>query len=271
MTWCWANGTKDPAAPPEISSFYGPRPPILTDEGWTGAFHTGIDHSRTFSIIKSCGPGVVVYIGDKGDGYGLTVRIDHGSFIAWYCHLASRAQNIAVGDAVDGGVPLGVMGKTGKAKGVHLHLRFNHSNGQSFDPLPFLVAVLRQQQTETAGGGTTPIIETPEDDMDLMYRTNGASADGVIPSGFAFIHQVGQPVSMVSKSEWDTMSFWAAHGGPKLPPVAEWSGEDLRTLTKSVGFFEVTAASVAALAPRKTGRIIYESVTTADYPKVSDQ
>jgi len=67
-------------------------------------------------------------------GYGNYVRIRHsdGTY-SLYAHLSSV--NVANGDPVSGGDPLGGAGTSGKSTGVHLHLEVQNTLGTPIDPL----------------------------------------------------------------------------------------------------------------------------------------
>jgi len=81
----------------------------------------------------------VVVIKDRFEINGNTVVIDHGcGIITLLCHLDQFA-DIAVGDKIRRGGPVGVTGKTGYATGDHLHweMRVQNSN---IDPLQWTKA-----------------------------------------------------------------------------------------------------------------------------------
>jgi murein DD-endopeptidase MepM/ murein hydrolase activator NlpD len=108
-----------------ISSKQGPR--------W-GKVHKGIDIARPSNYtIKAADNGVVVSAGFNSDGYGNKVIIDHNNgYRTLYAHLDSI--NVSVGETVVAGEQIGVMGQTGEATGVHLHLEV-YKNGSLVDPL----------------------------------------------------------------------------------------------------------------------------------------
>lgn len=105
----------------------------------TGVYklHAGIDVAaagvrNTPAIAARAG--TVIYAGFV-NGYGNIVVIDHGSgFETRYAHLNSF--NVASGDVVSIGQPVGAIGNTGNSTGDHLHFEIR-VNGTPFDPLEF--------------------------------------------------------------------------------------------------------------------------------------
>ena len=62
-----------------------------------------------------------VVIKDSFERYGNTIVIDHGfGVVTLYCHLDSFG-DINIGDRIEKGNRIGVMGKTGYATNDHLH------------------------------------------------------------------------------------------------------------------------------------------------------
>ena len=58
-------------------------------------------------------------------GYGMNgeiIFIDHGNgYYSEYAHMCPGCRYVKTGDVVEKGQPIGGMGKTGAATGVHLH------------------------------------------------------------------------------------------------------------------------------------------------------
>ena len=99
-------------------------------------FHPGIDFDAgSGTPIHAAAAGVVVRAGDCG-GYGYCVVIDHGSSIATvYAHQSElRSQ---VGDQVDAGEVIGLVGTTGTSTGPHLHYEVR-IHGIATDPVLIL-------------------------------------------------------------------------------------------------------------------------------------
>lgn len=108
-----------------ISSGFGMR--------W-GRMHKGIDIAGSGSIWAADN-GRVVQAGWNGN-YGYSVTIDHGNGIrTLYGHL--RSISVSVGQTVEKGQKIGVMGSTGDSTGVHLHFEVIQ-NGVTKNPIRYL-------------------------------------------------------------------------------------------------------------------------------------
>ncbi|MEL7231834.1 MAG: M23 family metallopeptidase, partial [Pseudomonadota bacterium] len=84
--------------------------------------HKGIDLvSRPAGTVYSAAPGTILEVTQQ-TGFGNQVLIDHGGGVyTRYAHFESFAPALAAGQVVGFGEPLGTMGKSGNATGVHLH------------------------------------------------------------------------------------------------------------------------------------------------------
>lgn len=104
--------------------------------------HAGIDVAADRGTpVVAGGPGEVLAVGDYFFN-GKTVFIDHGSgLITMYCHLDKI--DVSEGQVVEKGQLIGLVGKTGRATGPHLHWSVV-LNGAMVDPELFLPA--RQEQ-----------------------------------------------------------------------------------------------------------------------------
>ena len=96
--------------------------------------HAGIDiAAKRGSDVLAAAPGTVVFSGRK-NGYGKTVKIDHGNDRrTLYAHMdkifVSEGQTLAQGER------LGLVGRTGRTTGPHLHFEL-HVNGNHTNPIP---------------------------------------------------------------------------------------------------------------------------------------
>ncbi|SCG34232.1 M23 family metallopeptidase [Micromonospora halophytica] len=116
----------------DITSCYGPR--------W-GTLHAGIDFAMPAGTpVRAAFGGTVEKAGDIGDGYGISVVVNHGNgYLTHYAHLSTA--KVGVGDKVGAGETIGLEGSTGDSTGPHLH--FEVHQGQMWnqiDPGPFLRA-----------------------------------------------------------------------------------------------------------------------------------
>jgi murein DD-endopeptidase MepM/ murein hydrolase activator NlpD len=101
--------------------------------------HKGIDiAARVGQPILAPAKGVVRFAGNKGNGYGNMVEIDHGyGYITRFAH-ASRLL-VHDGQTVKRGDVIALVGATGLVSGPHLHYEVE-IDGQQVDPLNFIVA-----------------------------------------------------------------------------------------------------------------------------------
>lgn len=99
--------------------------------------HQGIDlRGPRGTPIYAAHSGRVIYAGQGFRGYGKLVMIEHGPvWASLYAHLNSI--DVSEGDYVRIGEPIGRMGRTGRATGVHLHFELM-KNKLPVDPLLYL-------------------------------------------------------------------------------------------------------------------------------------
>jgi murein DD-endopeptidase MepM/ murein hydrolase activator NlpD len=99
-------------------------------------FHSGIDIAAPYgTLIKAADGGQVVQAGYFG-GYGYSVMVYHGGgFATWYAHLSSI--RVSVGQFVERGQVIGLVGSTGWSTGPHLHFEVR-INGAAQNPLAYL-------------------------------------------------------------------------------------------------------------------------------------
>ena len=122
-----------PVTPVIVASPYGwRRDPIHGRR----RFHAGVDLAgRQGDVVMATAPGVVEAAGwDRG--YGRRVLVRHpGGWKSLYGHLEQIF--VRVGDPVDLGSPVGLMGSTGRSTAPHLHFEI-HRDGQHVDPERFV-------------------------------------------------------------------------------------------------------------------------------------
>jgi murein DD-endopeptidase MepM/ murein hydrolase activator NlpD len=87
-------------------------------------------------FVFAAGDGWVAFADWRG-GYGQVLEIDHGQgVVTRYAHLSEFDPNLALGSFVGAGTPVGRMGATGNATGVHLHYEVS-VDGLNVDPLAY--------------------------------------------------------------------------------------------------------------------------------------
>ena len=102
--------------------------------------HEGIDIAGPHQLVRSTATGTVIRAGYER-GLGLYVIVDHGnSYRTIYGHLALISCKI--GQEIRIGEPLGVLGRTGQATGLHLHYAVRKS-GQYLNPAAYLTVGLK--------------------------------------------------------------------------------------------------------------------------------
>ncbi|WP_276553967.1 phage tail tape measure protein [Acetobacterium wieringae] len=119
-----------PTLSQSITDYFGWRTHPITGEQ---QYHSGIDIGAGMGeSVMAAGMGEVIFAGDGG-GYGNMVKIDHGDgLITAYAHLSSILAS--VGDLVDAGDIIGLVGSTGNSTGPHLHFEILQ-DGVPIDPL----------------------------------------------------------------------------------------------------------------------------------------
>ena len=101
------------------------------------ADHEGIDiGGRKGTPIYSAASGKVIYTGKDFKGYGLMVIVEHNDeWATLYGHFSKI--KVQTGQQVDENTIVGLMGRTGRATGVHLHFEILR-NKQPVDPQLYL-------------------------------------------------------------------------------------------------------------------------------------
>lgn len=98
--------------------------------------HEGIDIDGDLGQqIRAAAAGTVMLAGTEGR-YGKAVLIDHGEGLTTFYAHTSRLL-VREGDWVELGEPIAEVGRSGNARGTHLHFEARR-NGRPLDPLRFL-------------------------------------------------------------------------------------------------------------------------------------
>jgi len=118
-----------------VSSRFGYRQDPFTGRR---AFHSGVDiANRSGAPVKAMASGVVSFAGERA-GYGLMVEINHGNgYTTRYAH--TLATTVKVGEKVEKGQKIAVVGSTGRSTGPHLHFELLR-DGKAVNPRRYLRA-----------------------------------------------------------------------------------------------------------------------------------
>lgn len=150
-----------------ISSRYGWRTHPITG---ARSHHDGEDigWAAGLTLVAPTDSRVISY--GRAGGYGNRLVLRAGLVDVWLCHMA--AASVRVGQHVAEGQPVGTMGATGNALGVHVHWEI-HRAGTRVDPASFL--------TSPAQTTLTPI--EMENEMKII-APYGMPDRGIIGPGF---------------------------------------------------------------------------------------
>lgn len=146
-----------------ISSTFGGRKDPMTGK-W--AYHSGLDLVGPLgSAVQATASGTVTFAGPRGR-YGNMVAIDHGHGISTrYGHL--REIFVEVGQRLETGQEIAIMGSSGRSTGPHLHYEIR-SQYETLDPMKFLQA------------GAKAIGNDPELSIVNMQHQTGEPAAGAL-------------------------------------------------------------------------------------------
>ena len=116
-----------------ISSYFGMRPDPFSGRK---AFHRGIDFAgQKGAEIVAVAAGVVTWSRERY-GFGKMVEINHGSgYVTRYAH--NQENLVEVGDTVQKGQTIALMGSSGRATGPHLHFEVL-KDGRPVNPITFV-------------------------------------------------------------------------------------------------------------------------------------
>jgi murein DD-endopeptidase MepM/ murein hydrolase activator NlpD len=102
------------------------------------AFHEGLDFSATEGTPIYAAAGGIVTTAERTPDYGNIVKVDHGSGLETRYAHASKLM-VKVGDRVEKGQIVALVGSTGRSTGAHLHYEIR-LNGNALDPRKYLKA-----------------------------------------------------------------------------------------------------------------------------------
>lgn len=116
-----------------ISSYFGHRADPFTGRK---AFHRGVDFAGPAGAeVVAVASGVVTYAKERF-GYGNTIEINHGNgYVTRYGH--NQQLLVGIGDTVQKGQAIALIGSTGRSTGPHLHFEVL-KQGRAVDPMTFV-------------------------------------------------------------------------------------------------------------------------------------
>jgi len=116
-----------------ISSYFGERMDPFNGEE---AMHKGIDFATDAGAdVLAVASGIVTWAGPR-EGYGNLIEINHGNgYTTRYAHNAETL--VSVGDTVERGQAVAVVGSTGRSTGPHVHFEVLH-DGTQIDPMAYV-------------------------------------------------------------------------------------------------------------------------------------
>lgn len=139
------------ASDARFTSPFGPR--------W-GRFHYGVDLAKAGNVpIYAAEAGKISKIAyDKARGHYCDVQHNSG-LSTRYQHLKSKP-NLRIGQVVQRGQQIAVMGSTGKSTGQHLHFEV-HVNGKAVNPAPYIGLGSKKKKKGKKGKGGSVLGPTP--------------------------------------------------------------------------------------------------------------
>jgi murein DD-endopeptidase MepM/ murein hydrolase activator NlpD len=116
-----------------VSSAFGERMDPFNGEE---AFHKGIDFAASAGAkVLSVAAGVVTWSGMR-EGFGVLIEVAHGNgLVTRYAHNSRALVN--VGDTVQRGQAIAVVGSTGRSTGPHVHFEVL-KNSIAINPMNYI-------------------------------------------------------------------------------------------------------------------------------------
>ena len=129
-----------------ISSYFGHRADPFTGRS---AFHRGIDFAGPAGAqVVAVASGVVTY-SERALRLRQDVEINHGNgYVTRYAH--NQRVLVAVGDTVQKGQPIALIGSTGRSTGPHLHFEVL-KQGRAVDPMSLREAARSGRRLAVSG------------------------------------------------------------------------------------------------------------------------
>ncbi|NJK78787.1 MAG: peptidoglycan DD-metalloendopeptidase family protein [Chloroflexaceae bacterium] len=224
-----------------VTSFFDHDTPFLQQNGSLLAFwgntdfysydgHTGWDYgARPPDPVLAAAVGTVVFAGNSDDGCGVPARaviIEHfNGYRTLYWHLNSI--DVAAGQEVTAGTPIGVAGATGCAFGPHLHFQVQYL-GRDVDPYgwcssasdPWALNPTGQQSVWLWAYMPSPCAPPPDNYIVIDDSSTGFVASGDWqPSDLGYAGSARFTSTVLMQSEAQP---WQVRPLATTPPVAVW-------------------------------------------------
>ena len=216
-----------------VTSGFGPRSSPM---GIGSTNHLGVDMSaapgQAGYPAEAAAPGVVSFAGPAG-GYGSLVEVTHedGSKTR-YGHLAGI--NVAVGDRIARGTPIGTVGSKGASTGAHLHFEAIDPLGNRIDP----------RSVTDFTNRSLSVTPSPRPSQDAASGFSSMAAAG--PLGFAAATRPSQDIA----SGFASMAAAGPMGLTAATPDAARFGSPVGAVAGPVS---PAGGYAAASAPAKSG------------------
>lgn len=128
----------DPSTP--VADRYGSRIPPCAG---CSSFHQGADlDPGQGTPIAAIADGVVTEVGNPSGSFGVYAIIRHDvngvTFSSLYGHMKLGSLQLVVGQTVNRGQLVGLVGDTGQSTGPHLHFGIENTSGTFVDPLAWI-------------------------------------------------------------------------------------------------------------------------------------
>ena len=156
--------------PGRISSHFGKR---------GRKHHKGVDIvANVGTPIVASADGEVIFSG-RQRGYGSTIVVDHGDFMTLYAHASKLIAR--TGDRVRQGDFIAKVGRTGNARGAHLHFELRDRNNKPLNPISYFTysgnianANKREEFIARVSADDTPVKSKSKKNRSTNKRTSRA-------------------------------------------------------------------------------------------------
>lgn len=203
------------AAPAAATPVADHQLPLTCGETWTASTRAGhspsvnaIDFNRYNDLrapVVASAPGIVTTAQTKvSGGYGRWVVLDHGAGeSSVYAHLSGLT--VALGQRVDQGQMIGMVGSTGNSSGAHLH--YEQKAGRTVEPVWIDGAQLTRGTVVSRNCVDVPLagdfIGGKEAEVGVFRRTNRGSFRIHVPGSSPRVVWFGRGFEQPLVGDWD--------------------------------------------------------------------